>query len=203
MDTDHRHCATMHMYCCRTAGLRPANPESPLRRSRYARRRLAALLFRRRRPGGLNSSHGAILASRRTPAARLPASVNSALMHAFLFAQGIDLKAGGRNKKKHRTAPKSENVYLKLLVKVRHGLVGHSSRQGLPRPLPVSRSKPAGNSACARPQMHVGISRPLPSVISLTLTCTCDSQLTAPACRLRSCTLSWRGGPTAASTRWC
>jgi hypothetical protein len=28
------------------------------------------------------------------------------------------LKAGGRNKKTKRTAPKSENVYLKLLVKV-------------------------------------------------------------------------------------
>jgi hypothetical protein len=34
-------------------------------------------------------------------------------------AMGIDLKAGGRNKKTKRTAPKSENVYLKLLVKVR------------------------------------------------------------------------------------
>jgi hypothetical protein len=33
--------------------------------------------------------------------------------------QGIDLKAGGRNCKKHRDAPKSDNVYLKLLVKVR------------------------------------------------------------------------------------
>ena len=33
--------------------------------------------------------------------------------------QGIDLEAGGRNKKTWRTAPKSENVYLKLLVKVR------------------------------------------------------------------------------------
>lgn len=32
--------------------------------------------------------------------------------------QGIDLEAGGRNKTKHRTAPKSDNVYLKLLVKV-------------------------------------------------------------------------------------
>lgn len=32
--------------------------------------------------------------------------------------QGIDLKAGGRNKKTKRTAPKSGNVYLKLLVKV-------------------------------------------------------------------------------------
>ena len=29
------------------------------------------------------------------------------------------MEAGGRNKKVHRTAPKSENVYLKLLVKVR------------------------------------------------------------------------------------
>ncbi|KAJ7562329.1 hypothetical protein O6H91_03G064600 [Diphasiastrum complanatum] len=29
---------------------------------------------------------------------------------------GIDLKAGGRNKKTKRTAPKSENVYLKLLL---------------------------------------------------------------------------------------
>jgi hypothetical protein len=32
--------------------------------------------------------------------------------------QGIDIEAGGRNKVKHRTAPKSENVYLKLLVKL-------------------------------------------------------------------------------------
>merc|ERR1719150_638188 len=31
---------------------------------------------------------------------------------------GIDLKAGGRVKKKCRTAPKSENVYLKLHVKL-------------------------------------------------------------------------------------
>ncbi|CAL8464639.1 g4174 [Coccomyxa elongata] len=31
---------------------------------------------------------------------------------------GIDLEAGGRNKKTWRTAPKSENVYLKLLVKL-------------------------------------------------------------------------------------
>ena len=34
-------------------------------------------------------------------------------------AQGIDLVAGGRNKSKHRSAPKSENVYQLLLVKVR------------------------------------------------------------------------------------
>jgi len=43
-----------------------------------------------------------------------------AFICAFCHPQGIDLKAGGRNKKKHRTAPKSENVYLKLLVKVRY-----------------------------------------------------------------------------------
>lgn len=36
----------------------------------------------------------------------------------LLCEQGIDLKAGGRNKKTKRTAPKSQNVYLKLLVKV-------------------------------------------------------------------------------------
>ena len=35
-----------------------------------------------------------------------------------LVPQGIDLEAGGRNKKVRRTAPKSDNVYLKLLVKV-------------------------------------------------------------------------------------
>jgi large subunit ribosomal protein L18e len=36
---------------------------------------------------------------------------------------GIDLKAGGRNKKTARTAPKSDNVYLKLLVKLYRFLV--------------------------------------------------------------------------------
>eukprot|EP00850_Spirogloea_muscicola_P019093 SM000183S03987 [mRNA] locus=s183:94363:97693:+ [translate_table: standard] len=34
-------------------------------------------------------------------------------------ASGIDLVAGGRNKRTKRTAPHSDNVYLKLLVKVR------------------------------------------------------------------------------------
>lgn len=34
--------------------------------------------------------------------------------------QGIDLRAGGRNTKhKHRTEAKTENVYVRLLVKVR------------------------------------------------------------------------------------
>lgn len=37
--------------------------------------------------------------------------------------QGIDLRAGGRNKKVHRTAPKSDNPYLKLLVKLYRFLV--------------------------------------------------------------------------------
>ena len=32
--------------------------------------------------------------------------------------QGIDLKAGGKSKKTKRTAPKSNDIYLKLLVKV-------------------------------------------------------------------------------------
>ncbi|KAL4431449.1 hypothetical protein ABPG75_006705 [Micractinium tetrahymenae] len=36
---------------------------------------------------------------------------------------GIDLKAGGRNKKVHRTAPKSDNPYIKLLVKLYRFLV--------------------------------------------------------------------------------
>jgi hypothetical protein len=35
-----------------------------------------------------------------------------------LSSQGIDLVAGGRNKKTKRIAPKSDDVYLKLLVKV-------------------------------------------------------------------------------------
>jgi hypothetical protein len=39
----------------------------------------------------------------------------------LVWLQGIDLKAGGRNKRVHRTAPKSDNPYLKLLVKVRAG----------------------------------------------------------------------------------
>ena len=41
------------------------------------------------------------------------------IFHRLPLLQGIDLKAGGRNKKVHRTAPKSDNPYLKLLVKVR------------------------------------------------------------------------------------
>eukprot|EP00899_Mesostigma_viride_P023011 jgi/Mesvir1/3895/Mv19841-RA.1 len=38
-------------------------------------------------------------------------------------AMGIDLKSGGRSKKTNRTAPKSDNVYLKLLVKLYRFLV--------------------------------------------------------------------------------
>uniref|UniRef100_K3Y9V6 Large ribosomal subunit protein uL15/eL18 domain-containing protein n=3 Tax=Setaria TaxID=4554 RepID=K3Y9V6_SETIT len=38
-------------------------------------------------------------------------------------AMGIDLVAGGRNKKTKRTAPKSDDVYLKLLVKLYRFLV--------------------------------------------------------------------------------
>ena len=44
--------------------------------------------------------------------------------------QGIDLEAGGRNKKTYRTAPKSENVYLKLLVKVNSSSLCQEGGQG-------------------------------------------------------------------------
>jgi len=43
--------------------------------------------------------------------------------------QGVDLIAGGRNKKTKRVAPKSDNPYLKLLVKVRECLQGGQSWQ--------------------------------------------------------------------------
>ena len=36
----------------------------------------------------------------------------------YVKLQGIDLKAGGKSKKTKRTAPKSDDIYLKLLVKV-------------------------------------------------------------------------------------
>ncbi len=42
--------------------------------------------------------------------------------------QGIDLKAGGRSKKVHRTAPKSQNVYLALLVKVSADVIAAAPR---------------------------------------------------------------------------
>ncbi|XP_070024337.1 uncharacterized protein LOC107759207 [Nicotiana tabacum] len=50
------------------------------------------------------------------------------LHHSFsgvqtLSAMGIDLKAGGKSKKTKRTAPKSDDVYLKLLVKLYRFLV--------------------------------------------------------------------------------
>ena len=43
------------------------------------------------------------------------------LLHAaFLFTMGIDIRAGGRYiGHKNRTEAKSENVYLRLIVKVR------------------------------------------------------------------------------------
>jgi hypothetical protein len=59
-----------------------------------------------------------------------PCSLAAPALAAVALAppQGIDLKAGGRNLRKHREAPKSDNVYLKLLVKV-------SSRDRQTRPL--------------------------------------------------------------------
>ncbi|KAG4913899.1 hypothetical protein AAZX31_19G218100 [Glycine max] len=42
---------------------------------------------------------------------------------ALIAAMGIDLKAGGKSKKTKRTAPKSNDIYLKLLVKLYRFLV--------------------------------------------------------------------------------
>lgn len=50
--------------------------------------------------------------------ANLPLSSPGEVFVQRTAAMGIDLIAGGRNKKTARTAPKSDNVYLKLLVKV-------------------------------------------------------------------------------------
>ena len=43
--------------------------------------------------------------------------------------QGKDIKSGGRNTRhQHRTAPKSENIYIKLLVKVSRALAAGLAR---------------------------------------------------------------------------
>ena len=81
-------------------------------------------------------------------------------MH-LLVAQGIDLKAGGRNKKKHRTAPKSENVYLKLLVKVRHRSAGTSLAPRRPA-LPSARLCPTAHPACSHVSACLPPSHPSP-----------------------------------------
>lgn len=49
--------------------------------------------------------------------------MSSIVFLGFCVLQGIDLPAGGRNKKTKRTAPKSDNVYLKLVVKLYRFLV--------------------------------------------------------------------------------
>eukprot|EP00887_Chlorella_sp_A99_P008232 scaffold12.g8232.t1 len=64
----------------------------------------------RRRPATMQQTSSSL-------AARSPHDARSAA------AQGIDLKAGGRNKTVHRDAPKSQNPYLKLLVKLYRFLV--------------------------------------------------------------------------------
>ena len=53
-------------------------------------------------------------------------------------AQGVDLIAGGRTKTKtkHRTTPKSENVYLLLLVKVSSAPT-RCARRSMPLPPPA------------------------------------------------------------------
>ena len=51
-------------------------------------------------------------------------------------AQGVDLIAGGRTKTKHRTTPKSENVYVLLLVKVSSAPT-RCARRWMPLPPPA------------------------------------------------------------------
>lgn len=46
--------------------------------------------------------------------------VDSEIDWSCVCLQGIDLIAGGKSKKTKRTAPKSDDVYLKLTVKVRN-----------------------------------------------------------------------------------
>ncbi|KAH0940042.1 hypothetical protein HID58_007503 [Brassica napus] len=50
-------------------------------------------------------------------------SVSLRCRHSTAHAMGIDLIAGGKSKKTKRTAPKSDDVYLKLLVKLYRFLV--------------------------------------------------------------------------------
>ncbi|KAG1371270.1 putative 60S ribosomal protein L18-2 [Cocos nucifera] len=54
---------------------------------------------------------------------KLPRFDDDEIVHPASVANGIDLIAGGRSKKARRTAPKSDDVYLKLLVKLYRFLV--------------------------------------------------------------------------------
>jgi hypothetical protein len=113
--------------------------------------------------------------------------------------QGIDLKAGGRNCKKHRDAPKSDNVYLKLLVKVRRG-------RGLRRRSGGRRGGGGGGGGAA------SSGPPHRSWAGLELHARARSRC-VPRCRSRrlcppgpppgSCTASWSAAPRATSTRSC
>ena len=86
------------------------------------------------------SSHGALSTAPRPSSSRCcrrgaalppPARPRRAYTAACLppLLQGIDLNAAGRNKRVHRTAPKSENPYVKLLVKVRGRRAGPGPRE--------------------------------------------------------------------------
>ncbi|TQD84216.1 hypothetical protein C1H46_030306 [Malus baccata] len=52
-----------------------------------------------------------------------PSPLSNPLSSSCLYSQGIDLVAGGKSKKTKRTAPKSDDIYLKLLVKLYRFLV--------------------------------------------------------------------------------
>ena len=110
-------------------------------------------------------------------------------MHRYitssLHPQGIDLKAGGRNKKTARTAPKSDNVYLKLLVKVRWCSLDE-----------LNVSEEAAVAVLLRRPRDGGGARPTITTAALLLT----RPDHFPA---RSCTASWCAVPPATSTRSC
>uniref|UniRef100_A0A0E0EG40 Large ribosomal subunit protein uL15/eL18 domain-containing protein n=1 Tax=Oryza meridionalis TaxID=40149 RepID=A0A0E0EG40_9ORYZ len=66
---------------------------------------------------------GSLMSGSGRVAVTTPPPVASAAAGTTLVAPGIDLVAGGRNKKTKRTAPRSEDVYLKLIVKLYRFLV--------------------------------------------------------------------------------
>jgi len=126
----------------------------------------------------------------RPPRAPLaPAHARTRTRSPSHHAQGVDLIAGGRNKKVARTAPKSDNVYLKLLVKVGAHACTHACMawQGSARGHACSRHQGRGG---AREHTHAHASMHTPR----------RANSSHPPC---SCTPSWSAARRAASTRWC
>lgn len=80
-------------------------PLRPLEKFTFLAGRVPERAFESRGPSRTPSSLSALLA----------AHISSPNCYA---SQGVDIKAGGRNTRAKRTAPKSDNPYLKLLVKL-------------------------------------------------------------------------------------